>query len=58
MTNAEAAAKLLRRAADLLRQSANENPGISEAIEVEARTMETVANRVEGDPKGNCTISI
>ncbi len=51
-TNAQIAARLLRGAADFYRTISTENPHVQEELEINAKTCEMVAKRVETDPQG------
>jgi hypothetical protein len=51
-TNAQIAAKLLRGAADFFRTISKENPGVKDELEMNAKTCEMAADRVELDPGG------
>lgn len=52
MTNAEAAAKLLRNAASFFRTVGANNADLKKDMEASANAFEAVAERVEQDPTG------
>ncbi len=51
-THAQIAARLLRGAADFYRSISNDNPHVKEELEINAKTCEMAAERVETDPGG------
>ncbi len=57
-TNAELAARLLRNAAKFFRDIGANTPQITEQMEQNARTYETVAQWTDDDPLGEAPISV
>lgn len=55
-SNAQLAARLLRSAADFFRTVSEQSPTIKEQMEASARTYEDMADLVESDPTGECTL--
>lgn len=54
-SHAEVAAKLLRDAALFFLAVGDQNPEITEEMQVNAKTFRAVAHLVETDPQGQCT---
>lgn len=55
-SNAQLAARLLRSAADFFRTVSEQSPTIKDQMEASARTYEDMADLVESDPTGECTL--
>ena len=51
-THAEMAARLLRGAASFYRSISNDNPRVKDELEINAKSCEMTADRVESDPLG------